>query len=353
MLEDGFVEDIGTSAGSGRAQPAGGAGLRLPEVVAHADWGLAHAGRWVARALLQADGSYRASAPEPAGAGPDLVTRLLGEARGGTVLLGVDFPIGVPAAFAMRAGIGDFLAWLRRGPPDSWYAAASTREEIATERPFYPRSRGGARRAHLVERLGVEGYRDLLRRCDRLTRATCMFWTMGPQQCGKAAIAGWRELARPVAVDPVMGLWPFEGPLGELLATRRLVLAETYPAECYRQVLNLKGRFSKQRRDDRLACAPDMLGLADSLALAPGALGEAIRRGFYDADGADNGFDAAVGLLAMLTVLRGRRGEGAAFMEPAIVRAVEGWMFGLDPKRVLIGPAATAAGPPTARADAG
>jgi hypothetical protein len=87
-----------------------------------------------------------------------------------------------------------------------------------------------------------------------------MFWTMGPQQCGKAAIAGWRELARPVALDPTMGLWPFEGPLGELLATRRLVLAETYPAECYRQVLNLKGRFSKQRRDDRLACAPDMLG---------------------------------------------------------------------------------------------
>src|SRR3712207_8572546 len=54
-------------------------------------------------------------------------------------------------------------------------------------------ARGDARRAHLVERLGVSGYGDLLRRCDVLTRATCMFWTMGPQQCGKAALAGWRE----------------------------------------------------------------------------------------------------------------------------------------------------------------
>ncbi len=349
MLEDGFAGDA-EAEWSGWAQPEVGALIRLPAVVAHADWGLAHAGRWVARALLQADGSYRASGPEPAGAGPELVARLLGEARGGGVLLGVDFPIGVPAPFASRAGISDFLAWLRRGPPESWYAPASTREEIAPERPFYPRSRGGARRAHLVERLGVAGYRDLLRRCDRLTNATCMFWTMGPQQCGKAAIAGWRELARPVALNPGMGLWPFEGPLSSLLATRRLVLAETYPAECYRQVLSLEGRFSKQRRDDRAACAPDMLRLAEGLALTPEGLGDAIRRGFYDADGADNGFDAAVGLLAMLAVLRGRRDEGAP-ANPAAVRSVEGWMLGLGPAGTT-GPAATASGPPTGRAGA-
>ena len=150
-----------------------------------------------------------------------------------------------------------------------------------------------------------------------------------------------------------MGLWPFEGSLSSLLATRRLVLAETYPAECYRQVLSQKGRFSKQRRDDRAACAPDMLRLAEDLALMPEGLGDAIRRGFYDADGADNGFDAAVGLLAMLAVLRGRRGEGAASADPAVVRAVEGWMFGLDPARAPTGPVATAAGLPTARADGG
>jgi hypothetical protein len=101
-------------------------------------------------------------------------------------------------------------------------------------------------------------------------------------------------------------------------------LAETYPAECYRQVLSLKGRFSKQRRDDRAACAPDMLRLAEGLALAPEGLGDAIRRGFYDADGADNGFDAAVGLLAMLAVLRGRRGE----VRPRTRPRCEQWKVG-------------------------
>jgi hypothetical protein len=301
--------------------------LPLPAVVAHADWASLLSGRWVARATLRADGSYHARAPEPAGPGGDLLARLLDEARGGTVLLGVDLPIGLPEPFARLAGVDDFAAWLRAGPPESWFAAASTPEEIALTRPFYPRARGDARRAHLVERLGVSGYGDLLRRCDVLTRATCMFWTMGPQQCGKAALAGWRELARPVALDPGAGLWPFEGSLPELLATRRLVLAETYPAECYRQVLEIAGRFSKQRREDRLALAGQIAARAASVGLALGPLGEAVGRGFYDADGADNGFDATVGLLAIVAVLRGRGREGVP--DEAGPRLREGWMLGL------------------------
>ena len=239
-----------------RPGPVASPVLPLPALVAHADWSLGLGGRWLARARLRPDGSYLASAPEPAGEGTALLARLREEAEGGTVLLGVDFPIGLPEPFARLAGVADFAAWLRAGPPESWFTAAASPEEIAPLRPFYPRSRGAARRAHLVEGLGIGSYAGLLRLCDRLTDATCMFWTMGPQQCGKAAQAGWRELARPVALEREAGLWPFEGGLSRLLAERRLVLAETYPAECYGQVLSIKGRFSKQRRDDRLALAP-------------------------------------------------------------------------------------------------
>src|SRR3954463_1147119 len=49
-------------------------------------------------------------------------------------------------------------------------------------------------------------------------------------------MGGKRELARPVALEREAGLWPFEGGLSRLLAERRLVLAETYPAECCGQV---------------------------------------------------------------------------------------------------------------------
>jgi hypothetical protein len=167
-----------------------------------------------------------------------------------------------------------------------------------------------------------------------------MFWTMGPQQCGKAAQAGWRELARPVALDPEAGLWPFEGCLAGLLTTRRFVLAETYPAECYGQVLSIRGRFSKQRRDDRLALAPQMVARAADLGLDLGPLAGAIGRGFYDVDGADNGFDATVGLLAMLAVVRGRREDGAP--DTTAIRHVEGWMLGLSTTPPRGGSASTA-----------
>ena len=325
-----------------RPGPVASPVLPLPALVAHADWSLGLGGRWLARARLRPDGSYLASAPELAGEGTALLVRLREEAAGGTVLLGVDFPIGLPEPFARLAGVADFAAWLRAGPPESWFTAAASPEEIAPLRPFYPRSRGAARRAHLVEGLGIGSYAGLLRLCDRLTDATCMFWTMGPQQCGKAAQAGWRELARPVALERDAGLWPFEGGLSRLLAERRLVLAETYPAECYGQVLSIKGRFSKQRRDDRLALAPQIAAFAAELDLDLGPLAEAVGRGFYDVDGADNGFDATVGLLAMLAVVRGRRGDGAP--DTAAVQGLEGWMLGLSttPTRAGSSSAATA-----------
>ena len=55
-----------------------------------------------------------------------------------------------------------------------------------------------------------------------------------PNQVGKAAIIGWRDVLAPALLDggPV-SLWPFDGALPSLLVPGNVVIAETYPAECY------------------------------------------------------------------------------------------------------------------------
>ena len=52
-----------------------------PAALAHADWSVHQAKRWLARAILQASGRYRALPPEPVGTLDDLLARLGGEGR--------------------------------------------------------------------------------------------------------------------------------------------------------------------------------------------------------------------------------------------------------------------------------
>ena len=70
----------------------------------------------------------------PVGTLSDLLPALLAEAGpNGTALLGVDFPIGLPQAYAAKAGIADFRDALKkfgRGRWRSFYDHAKTRAEI-------------------------------------------------------------------------------------------------------------------------------------------------------------------------------------------------------------------------------
>ena len=151
----------------------------------------------------------------------------------------------------MRAfGVGEWA---------DWYRVCEAREEISITRPFYPMRPGNSSPQHLIEALQVELMNDLLRACDRATpdrRAACsIFWTLGGNQVGKAAIAGWRELIVPHLDD--IGLWPFGGSLHELLVQHDLVVVETYPGDVYRQVGIPKAlRWSKTAVDGRLAALP-------------------------------------------------------------------------------------------------
>ena len=65
-------------------------------------------------------------------------------------------------------------------------------------------------------------------------RRCSLFWTLGPNQVGKAAIIGWRDVLTPaLGSDKSVVLWPFDGSLDQLLKPGNVVIVETYPAECY------------------------------------------------------------------------------------------------------------------------
>jgi hypothetical protein len=266
----------------------------------------------------------------------DLVATLTRRAKGGAVLLGFDFPIGLPEAYAAAAGIDTFPTWLAHladGVWDRFRTPAAVPAEIASDRPYFPLRPGGASQATFVAAHGAASYRDLLRRCDRGTTqragACCMFWTLGAKQCGRAALAGWHEVVRPglLARGP-LAIWPFAGALSALLDQCGCVVAETYPAEFYAE-LGPRRRFSKRRQADRQSLAPGIRQAAARVGLvARPELAQAIDAGFGPHPDGENAFDAVIGLIGMVLVLRGMRPADPPD-DPA-VRRHEGWMLGLD-----------------------
>jgi nucleoid DNA-binding protein len=85
-----------------------------PNVVYHADWG-GEEKRWSARAALGTDGRYTAFAPEPVGPPGSLIGQLRKEAgHNGCAFAGFEFPVGVPASYAERAGVSSFRSLVKR-----------------------------------------------------------------------------------------------------------------------------------------------------------------------------------------------------------------------------------------------
>ena len=192
---------------------------------------------------------------------------------------------------------------------------------------------GGTSRAQLVTGLGLSSPGDLRRRCDMprpgATTPCPIFWTLGANQVGKAAITAWRDMLQPALSDPNLDvrLFPFEGSLYE--ATRGdLGLAEVYPAEVYAWLgLDLSGG-GKRAQGARAANASLILDAFSSLDadLTPDALAQIID-GFGDcADGEDR-FDSVVGLIGTMQVALGVQPDGVPWGDHDVV-AVEGWVLG-------------------------
>lgn len=261
-----------------------------------------------------------------------LLARL--DAAGGATALGVDFPLGLPRAYAARhAAERDFPAFLRGlGARPGFFSVCDTLAQVSPDRPFYPhRGLAGMTRLSHAAALGLGGAAGLSRACDLATAerpaGAPLFWTLGANQSGKAAISGWRDLLLPALAGPCPpALWPFDGPLRALLRPGRAVVAETYPAEAMRQ-LGLRLRGSKRRQADRATLAGPLQRILKGLRATPdAALRAALAEGFgADAAGEDR-FDSLLGLLCVLAVLDGARPD-AAPADPW-VRRWEGWVLG-------------------------
>ncbi len=279
----------------------------------------------------------------PVGDLATLLSRLRAWSDGTPVALGVDFPIGLPRDYAARHAVGaaDFPAFLRglAGRPD-FFRVCGALDQVSAARPFYPMRgvRGMTRLSHALA-LGLDAAAGLSRACDRATAdrpaGAPLFWTLGANQTGKAAITAWRDLLLPALADPAPAgspppaLWPFDGALLPLLAAAQpggIVVAETYPAEAMRQ-LGLRMGGSKRRHADRLALTPALRDRMAGLQVRPApALDAWLAAGFgADAAGEDR-LDCVLGLLCVVQVLVGRRADTVP--DDPWVQRWEGWVLG-------------------------
>ncbi len=303
----------------------------MPDLIAaHADWSIDPRKRWVSVARRRA-GHWRAEAPAPVGEPAALVARLLAE--GAPLALGLDLPLGLPRTYAAGCTEPDFpsfLAGLTSRP--GFFQVNPGLETISRDRPFYP-ARGvkGMTRASHAAALGLGGAEGLSRWCDRATATrpagAPLFWTLGANQSGKAAISAWRDwLAPALAAGAPLRLWPFHGPLGALLAPGMAALAEVYPAEALRHC-GLKLAGSKRAQAPRLLAGPGLHAAMQARRVLPTpALAATIAAGFgADAQGEDR-FDSCVGLLGLVGVLEGLRPDHIPV--DAMIHRWEGWVLG-------------------------
>jgi hypothetical protein len=297
----------------------------------HSDWSTTPSKRWLAEARRTSSG-WLVDAPRLVGVLDDFLNDLLGLPQ--PTLAGFDFPIGVPAAYARKAEISSFtelLEGLGAGVWSEFYRVCEEDKEISLRRPFYPRvSSSKARQVHLLAALGVGDIDALRRACERQTetrRAACsLFWTLGGNQVGKAAISGWQSVLGPAKRGGAV-LWPFEGDLAALSKADRLVICETYPAEAYGHIgVRFAPGASKQRQADRRTATASLLTRSFKQGIQfSDAMRDDFADGFGSARGGEDPFDAAIGLLGMIEVVDGRRAAGPTQIEAA---QSEGWILG-------------------------
>jgi hypothetical protein len=304
----------------------------VPDLAAHADWSVDPRKRWITVARRTSTG-WTLAAPRPVGDVPTLLTRLLQEAGGGAVALGADLPIGLPRAYAAGRPEADFPAFLRQvhRMPDFFSVCASL-DDITVERPFYPvRGIAGMTRLSHALALALADAAGLSRACDRATverpAGAPLFWTLGANQSGKAAIAAWQSLILPALANRApLRLWPFEGTFRSLLSPGSVALAETYPAEALRH-LGIRLRGSKRRHADRCATAGALMTAMDLQSAVPDdQMRRTILDGFGSNASGEDRFDSVLGVLCVLNVLAGNRPDSAP--DDPWIQHWEGWVLG-------------------------
>jgi hypothetical protein len=255
---------------------------------------------------------------------------------GQSVLAGFDFPIGLPAQYGERTGFENFLEALPHLGQGEWadfFLVAKTPTEISLHRPFYPANALlEPRRKHLLEGLGCDDFDQLRRICERKCNgrraASPIFWTVGANQVGKAAIDGWQNILRPALAGGAK-LWPFQGSLSALSEFGGCVLCETYPQEAYGHI---GVKLQSSRRGEGKSTQVGRQRVSQSIAAwaqthharLDRSLETQIQEGFGESRIAEDQFDALIGLLSMIAVVNHTRRDGC----PSPVSQWEGWILG-------------------------
>lgn len=304
---------------------------RQPEICG-IDWSAHSSRRWLTTALPEGNRAYwRLLAPRPVEhLSEALSSRVETQSAPHSLLMGVDTPIGVPAAWAHAVGAPSFRELLRLVATEpSWSRVLSPSDEPSLLQPFYPASpgtKGQHSRQRLLDALRLSSPEALLRRCDVLAGAFPLFFCVGARQVGKGAIAFWSEV---LMTCEGAALWPFDGELLSLLETSAVVLAEVYPGLATRRFGLPLGRRGYSKRDPqvRRQVAEMLLQRPELRALirVSNDLAAMIAEGFPS----DDAFDSFLAAVLMVEDVARR----AAALEPALSqqeRAVEGWIFGLE-----------------------
>lgn len=302
---------------------------KLP-LIAHADWSIHPRKRWVSIAKPSGAG-YVVTSPRLLGDIDGFLKWLTSQAERWPVLAGFDFPIGLPTAYAKKARVASFREFLKEcatGERSSFFDIAETKRDIRLDRPFYPRGVRGCQQEHLTQALRL-GWLDLFRLCEKGTarrRSACpLFWTLGGNQVGRAALHGWRWVLLPSLVQGDVAIWPFDGTMTALLSrpSIKAVVVETYPAEGLCQLLEgPPPQGSKRDREYRRHIGKALLARAQNLSPSPALRREVLDGYGHSADGEDR-FDATIGAMALA------KWALADFpQEPSgdSIRRVEGWI---------------------------
>jgi hypothetical protein len=300
-------------------------------IAAHSDWSVDPRKRWVTIGRRVED-YWVLDAPQPTGDVSRIIDRLAARAKQEAVVFGIDCPIGLPAAYAAQiSGFEGFPAFLRsKTPNDQFFEVAREIGDVSLARPFFPKGNlsGAGFKLALAQKLNLPDVLAMSRVVDRKTAnrpaAGQMFWTLGANQCGKAALAAWRDLLLPAFAAAQVKLWPFEGSLGSLAVPGQVVVAETYPAEALRQVV-LKLGGSKRSQAARRGLGGGILTVLKRLNIQPSAaLAGVIEDGFGGKATGEDAFDSLIGALGVINVLEGHRPD----VPPCPVDMWEGWVLG-------------------------
>jgi hypothetical protein len=305
--------------------------MSLPKLVIAADWSVNPAKRRWVSAERTIDGKFLVSAPTPVGDLKDFWASVRsGLSPSDGVLVGFDFPIGLPAEYAKATGPNAFREALRGFGTGDWENFYKLSDAPAWRQPFSPSDyKLPKSKSRLIAALGGTA-NGIKRNCDRNSGAESLFFTTGAKQVGRGAIVGWRDVLAPQLER--LKIWPFDGPLDQLLSSGGTTIVEIYPRQAYKDLdlrIGISGARKTEKEHRRLALSKLSLNWPFERIVLDTEAAIELSEGFKSEDD----FDAFAGLISMLIVLdHGRTGEPRHDMD---VLNMEGWIFGLQPKATL------------------